>query len=241
MLCSDAGDYQVMISNSAGAALSSSASLSVLKAVPVITWASPAPITNGTLLGARQLTATANVPGNFVYSPAAGVLLGVGTNQLSVTFTPSDSANYLSSSASVNLAVLPNLVYDGVNLGDPTQVAADLDRDGVSNLMEYALGTDPRASTDARAALSYAELNLSGSRYLSLQFKRRKSTPGIQLQYLPEVSSDRKTWFSDGTHVFSVSVTSIDSQFDSVTVRDQTPTTISSPRFIRLRVTMATN
>jgi len=46
--------------------------LSVNKAVPVITWPAPAVITHGTALSATQLNATASVPGAFVYSPAAG-------------------------------------------------------------------------------------------------------------------------------------------------------------------------
>jgi hypothetical protein len=37
--------------------------ITVLKATPVITWATPADITYGTALGATQLNATASVPG----------------------------------------------------------------------------------------------------------------------------------------------------------------------------------
>ena len=57
---------------------------------PVLTWPAPAAITQGTALGATQLNATANVPGTFVYSPAAGTVLPVGTHTLRVTFTPTD-------------------------------------------------------------------------------------------------------------------------------------------------------
>ncbi len=45
---------------------------------PTITWASPAGITYGTALSAAQLDATANVPGTFAYSPAAGTVPGGG-------------------------------------------------------------------------------------------------------------------------------------------------------------------
>ena len=47
-------------------------SINVLKATPVITWATPADITYGTALSATQLNATASVPGTFAYTPAAG-------------------------------------------------------------------------------------------------------------------------------------------------------------------------
>ncbi|MBX2895920.1 MAG: gliding motility-associated C-terminal domain-containing protein [Cyclobacteriaceae bacterium] len=73
---------------------------------PVITWNNPTSITYGTLLGATQLNATANVPGTFVYTPAAGTLLNAGSNQtLTVNFTPADGVNYNSISANVTITV----------------------------------------------------------------------------------------------------------------------------------------
>jgi hypothetical protein len=69
--------------------------ITVAKADPIITWPPPQPIKVGVALSATQLNATANVVGTFVYTPAAGTLLSVGVNQvLSVSFTPSNTANY---------------------------------------------------------------------------------------------------------------------------------------------------
>jgi hypothetical protein len=79
--------------------------LTVNKAVPAITWNNPANITYGTALGAAQLDATADVPGSFAYSPAAGTVLHAGTQTLSATFTPADTADYSSATASVNITV----------------------------------------------------------------------------------------------------------------------------------------
>jgi sugar lactone lactonase YvrE len=76
-------------------------------ATTTISWGAPTPISYGTALGGSQLNATANVPGSFVYSPSAGTVLGAGSQTLSVTFTPTDSANYNSSSGSVTLQVNP--------------------------------------------------------------------------------------------------------------------------------------
>jgi len=53
------------------AAATASVAITVGKATPTITWSAPAAITFGTPLGATQLNATANVPGTFVYMPAA--------------------------------------------------------------------------------------------------------------------------------------------------------------------------
>ena len=77
----------------------------VSKATPVITWANPAAITYGTALSATQLNATADVPGTFAYSPATGVVLNAGTQTLNVTFTPTDTTNYTTATASVSLVV----------------------------------------------------------------------------------------------------------------------------------------
>lgn len=79
--------------------------LTVNKANPVLSWPTPAPITYGTALSGTQLNATATVLGTFVYSPAAGTVLPVGTNTLRVTFTPTDSADYNGASGAVSIVV----------------------------------------------------------------------------------------------------------------------------------------
>jgi type VI protein secretion system component Hcp len=50
---------------------------------------------------------TVNVNGTFTYSPAAGTVLGAGSQTLAVTFTPNDTADYETVSASVPLTVTP--------------------------------------------------------------------------------------------------------------------------------------
>jgi sugar lactone lactonase YvrE len=75
------------------------------KFIPQITWSTPAAIPYGTALSATQLNATANVPGTFAYSPAAGTVLSPGTQTLSVTFTPTDLTTYTTNTASVSLTV----------------------------------------------------------------------------------------------------------------------------------------
>jgi hypothetical protein len=79
--------------------------LIVTQAAPVITWANPASIVYGTALSATQLNATASVPGNLVYTPAAGSIPAAGTDTLSVTFTPTDTANYSTVTKTVTLTV----------------------------------------------------------------------------------------------------------------------------------------
>ena len=79
--------------------------VAVAKATTSVSWPQPPGIVYGTPLGAAQLNATANVPGTFSYTPAAGVALPVGTHALTVTFAPADTANYAGQTAATSIAV----------------------------------------------------------------------------------------------------------------------------------------
>ena len=121
--------------SSGGEFTGSSSSISVTvtagKIAPTITWANPANIVYGTALSGTQLNATAtdatngNIPvaGTFTYTPLAGTVLPVGTVNLQVSFTPTDTSTYSTQTATVTLtvtAVTPTLsltcaevTYDG--------------------------------------------------------------------------------------------------------------------------------
>ena len=87
-----------------GASVSGTVSLNA-KELPVITWATPAPISYGTALSATQLNAQASVAGTFTYNPAAGTVLSGGTHTLSASFVPIASSDYTTASATVPLVV----------------------------------------------------------------------------------------------------------------------------------------
>jgi hypothetical protein len=96
------------------------------QATPEIGWPAPAAITYGTALSNSQLDATATydgsaVPGTFTYTPAAGTTLTVGANQtLSVAFTPTDTADYTTATASVSLTV--NQATPAINWATPAPI-----------------------------------------------------------------------------------------------------------------------
>ncbi|MGO4516886.1 beta strand repeat-containing protein [Terriglobus sp. 2YAB30_2] len=77
----------------------------VSKTTPLIIWSTPSAINYGTALSATQLNATSTVAGSFTYSPAAGAVLGAGTQTLSVTFTPTDTTTYNGATATTTLVV----------------------------------------------------------------------------------------------------------------------------------------
>ena len=81
------------------------ATITIAQATPVISWSNPSAITNPTPLSGTQLDATTNVAGTFVYSPAAGTVLAAGAHTLSTTFTPTDTTDYTTATASVTIQV----------------------------------------------------------------------------------------------------------------------------------------
>jgi len=105
--------------------------------------------------------------------------------------------------------------------------AADPDHDGLANLLEYALATDPRHATDSGPQLATVED--SGATYLTLTFNRIADPA---LTYLVQTSATlaadswQNLWSSTGTA----------NQAGTVTVRDNTPLATSAARFLRLKV-----
>ncbi|KQN34274.1 hypothetical protein ASE92_11725 [Pedobacter sp. Leaf41] len=86
--------------------ISKTVTINVSKAIPVITWADPSDINDGTALTAAQLNATVNVPGTLTYLPVVGTVLNTGANQsLKVDFAPMDAANYTVVSKTVKINV----------------------------------------------------------------------------------------------------------------------------------------
>jgi hypothetical protein len=84
-----------------------SAGITPVKTLPVITWATPAAIQSPTPLSSTQLNATANVAGTFTYNPPSGTVLSSGQQVLTATFTPTDTVHYSTAEGIVTLTVNP--------------------------------------------------------------------------------------------------------------------------------------
>ena len=91
--------------DNAGNTATSTLTYTVAKLDPTITWNPPASMLFGTKLSSTQLNASANVAGTFVYSPASGTLLQPGSRTLSVTFTPTNTTDYNTATASRTITV----------------------------------------------------------------------------------------------------------------------------------------
>jgi len=104
---------------------------------------------------------------------------------------------------------------------------ADTDGDGLPNLLEYALATDPRHATDTGPQLATAEE--AGATYLTLTFTRIADpslTYVVQASTTLTADSWLDLWSSSGSANTS----------GTVSVRDSSPLTASTPRFLRLLV-----
>jgi hypothetical protein len=72
---------------------------------PVITWPTPPSLSVTDPLSSTQLNATASTSGVFIYTPAFGTFLPLGNATLSLTFVPTDTVNFKSTSRTVSLVV----------------------------------------------------------------------------------------------------------------------------------------
>jgi hypothetical protein len=107
--------------------------LTVTRAKPMISWPAPSPITYGTPLGDTEFNAKASVPGTFVFTPAKGTVLTIGTQTLEASFTPEDTGNYDTARASVSLLVTSLAQMESV-----TPISNERGRDEVSKMGYYA-------------------------------------------------------------------------------------------------------
>jgi hypothetical protein len=87
-----------------------STTIQVDKAIPILNWPTPAAIPVGTALSGVQLDATASfqgspVAGTFTYTPPAGTVLSKGSHTLSVLFTPSDTTDFTTATATVQIEI----------------------------------------------------------------------------------------------------------------------------------------
>jgi RHS repeat-associated protein len=141
--------------------VTASVTLTVNQATPTITWSAPAAINYGTTLSSTQLNATASVTGTFAYSPASGTVLTVGIQALSVTFAPTDTEDYKSATATMNLTVnqaaptftwaTPTSISYGTALS-ATQLNATASVPGTF-VYTPAAGSIPAAGTDALSVI----------------------------------------------------------------------------------------
>ncbi len=112
----------------------------------------------------------------------------------------------------------------GFNADFAADAWLDTDGDGSSTLLEFALGTDPRANSRDGIGIYTDE-----DGYLTLTTSRNPAATGLQLRIA--VSVDLATWYSDAAHVTILANTPT-----LLKARDNIPLGSAERRFIRLEV-----
>ncbi len=206
--------------------------------------------------GPAALTVTTTTPANgtvqlsggiATYTPPAGF-----RGLASFNYTVSDGGLSATAFVSLNInapanaAAFTSLYFDGNQRDDPAISGddADFDRDGLCNLLEYALATDPLTSASAFPA--YLQVSGLAPQPARLALSVTRNLAANDLTYTVEASSDLVTWtpiaraigqsswvnLSGGAQ--SISETPLDSVTSQATVTDATD--ITSARYLRLRV-----
>jgi Big-like domain-containing protein/VCBS repeat protein len=134
---------------------------------PTITWSTPAAITYGTPLSATQLNATASVPGTLAYTPAAGTVLGAGSQTLSVTFTPTDTVDYSPAKSMVTLTVNPapvvayTLTTSSQSVSGSTSVTLGLASTNYAGTVSFATSVSSTEGTASNVSASAPSVTLT--------------------------------------------------------------------------------
>lgn len=177
--------------------VTSSVSLTVNKAIPVIRWDTPQPATYGSWLSASALSAVANTDGSFSYSPTSGTAIQtLGIMTLTASFTPKDSSNYAATTATQTLTVtkgVPSLSWT-----TPTVVqGASLSATQLNAKALYGL-----AGKFSYSPASGTTLNAAGSSVLTATFTPtdtthyNSATISTVLSVLPSSNTAYVNWSS---------------------------------------------
>ena len=112
------------------------------------------------------MNATASVPG-FAYSPAAGTVLTAGRQTLSVTFTPTDTADYSPAESMVTLTVNPapvvayTLTTSTQSVSGSTSVTLELTSTNYAGTVSFATSVSSADGTASNVSASAPSVTLT--------------------------------------------------------------------------------
>ena len=171
-----------------------------------------------------------------------------------ISGTPTQTGTFSASMTATNAAGTSNPATLAVTVVTPYQAwasgyftAAEMDNsavsgpnatpanDGISNLLKYALGLNPKVNGVASLPTP-GTTSTGGKNYLTLTYTRLVAA--TDLTYTVEVSGDLATWTSGASSTAVVStVNNTDGKTQTVVVRDLTAQTGTARRFLHLKVT----
>ncbi|MBI2514188.1 MAG: hypothetical protein HYV96_19625 [Opitutae bacterium] len=234
-----AGTYDVVVSNTYGNATSRSAVVSVTQQAQTITFAAPpdvpfgtAPLTLDASASSGLAVAFEIVSGPASVSGSTLTLLGAGSVTVRAT-QPGDAAYAPATPVERTFVVAPTFASWLLERFTPEEIAnaaltgpnADYDRDGLPNLVEYALGLDPKvASPSGAPTIALA----SGNWTLTYQ----RPADRADVTYAVQMSTNLASWSASGvTHTLVSTSNGVE------TWRATYPAASAPNCFLRLMVT----
>jgi hypothetical protein len=196
-------------------------------------------LSTGTLPDGATFTDASNGTGSLVWTPAAEQI-GV----YPVLIRATDGANTVSRIATITVSdafasgydAWANIYWPG--LTGPAGSDADPDRDGLDNLLEYALGANPTVADEA-ALPAIGLVKIDGESYLTLTYRHRTDDPALEFEVVASdaLYAPMADW-SLQTTVIEAGDPDPQTGLRQVTVRDSVSTEDGgSRRYLRLRVT----
>lgn len=124
--------------------------------------------------------------------------------------------------------VYPTMDPSGSELSDP-------EGDGISNILHYALASNPKDTMPDRTQQVTLQTNPStGEDHLTITYNRRSIATDTEI--VVEVSANNQNWIPLGSDAIIEVIP--DENFETVVVQDSIPISESGRRFMRIRVTL---
>jgi hypothetical protein len=135
----------------------------------------------------------------------------------------------------LSFAQWQTIYFTAAQIGDPAYGGpnADRDGDGLTNLLEFALGRDPLIGDAAGAINTSLMMDGVAGPYLTMQFRRNLSAAGLEFHV--DTAATPGAWTLDGSIPVGTSLNNGDGTVTE-TRRDTETTTTANQRFIRLRL-----
>ncbi len=125
--------------------------------------------------------------------------------------------------------------------GANASMTADPNNNGLSNLLEYALGLDPTAIGGTRGT-SVGTVSEGGQKYLSLSYTRPTGINApTDITYVPELATalSPPNWSSSAVDIATYSIVPGPGTLETVTVRSTHPISGGAKEFLHLKVTLS--